>query len=95
MITRVALFILIMTALLLNVWWVALPAAALYVWQYRGYELFFLALVVDGYYGQFYSWPWYATGSVGLIPLPWPPSLYQQVGGFPRPWPMPCPGEQA
>lgn len=65
--TRLALFVLITTSLLVNVWWVSAPAAVLYVWRYEGYELFLLALLVDGYLGQFYHWPWYATGALGLI----------------------------
>jgi len=43
--------------MLTQIFWFALVVTIWYVFRYSGYELIVLAILIDGYYGAFYSVP--------------------------------------
>jgi hypothetical protein len=43
------------------------PFVLYYVWRYYGYELFAIALLVDGYYQAFYYWPFFSLSLATLL----------------------------
>jgi len=54
---RILLFLLIAWGMLTQIFWFALVVTIWYVFRYSGYELIVLAILIDGYYGAFYSVP--------------------------------------
>ena len=61
-------------ALLLIVWsfvagllYLAVPFAFLYAFYFVGFELIVVAILIDGYYQAFYSFPWLSVCTIGLV----------------------------
>ena len=61
---RISLLLLITLAFLMQYFLVAMIIALYYMFRYVGYELIVLAVLVDGYYGAFYSVPYLSIMSV-------------------------------
>lgn len=62
------------SSILLIVWtfvagllFIAVPAAILYIFFYRGYELIVVSILIDGYFQAFYSFPWLSVCTVGIV----------------------------
>ncbi len=43
---------------------VAIPLALGYIFYFRGFELIFVAILIDGYYQAFYSFPILSIGTI-------------------------------
>lgn len=56
--TRIILLLLILLATINQLPIVAGGLFIFYLGYYTGYELVLVALLIDGYYGAFYSFPW-------------------------------------
>ena len=50
-----------------SVFVVAIPLALGYCFYFRGFELIFLAILIDGYYQAFYSFPWLSVGTIAVV----------------------------
>lgn len=46
---------------------VAIPLALGYIFYFRGFELIFIAIMIDAYYQAFYSFPWLSVGTIGAV----------------------------
>lgn len=55
--TRILILIVIVWTLVAQVYVVAVPLSIWYIIQYEGYELIVAAILVDGYYRAFFSFP--------------------------------------
>jgi len=67
MITRLlALFFIIMGALLLP-WWAVLVGAIIYTSRYRGLELIAIMIFIDSYYGAFSRIPLLTVGVTAVV----------------------------
>lgn len=43
---------------------IAVPAAILYTFFFRGFELIVVAILIDGYFQAFYSFPWLSVCTI-------------------------------
>jgi hypothetical protein len=64
---QVLLFLLITWMMLAQFFSFALFVAVWYVFRYSGYELIILAVLVDGYYGAFFSLPLLSLGTTAFV----------------------------
>ena len=54
---RVTIFLTILFLAFVQWFVVAIPLALYYIWQYHGFELVVIGLLIDGYYQAFYDIP--------------------------------------
>ncbi len=54
---RIFLFILITSLMLTPLFWLAGIISVWYMFRFTGFELIILAILIDGYFGAFYSVP--------------------------------------
>lgn len=64
---RIPLYIAIGLLCLEQVWWLAIPLIIIYMYRYQSYELFVIALLLDGYVGSFYHIPYYSLVTVFTV----------------------------
>jgi hypothetical protein len=60
--TRILLVIFITWLLVAQIYWLALPLSLFYIIKNKGYDLVFVAILVDGYYQAFHSLPILSIG---------------------------------
>ncbi|MEM9336929.1 MAG: hypothetical protein AAGA35_03680 [Patescibacteria group bacterium] len=66
---RIALFLVIAVSLSINIIWLSVVAAIWYAARYTGFELFWLGLVIDSYFGMLYGLPFYSMMMLAIIML--------------------------
>lgn len=66
-INRISLILFITWCLIAQLYLLAFPVAIYYLLKQHGYELVFVAILVDGYYQAFYSIPYLSIFTVSLI----------------------------
>lgn len=50
-----------------GLFFIAVPAAMLYMFFFRGFELIVAAILIDGYFQAFYSFPWLSVLTVVVV----------------------------
>lgn len=69
---RLSLYLMILVLALEHLWWLALPTLAWYAFKYTTYELLLIAILIDGYTGQFNSLPVYSLATLaGVLVVEW------------------------
>lgn len=79
---RLISLIFITGAVLTGFWWCALPAYFTHLYVYRAFEIPIIALLVDAYFGAFYTFPYLsvvALVSVVLFEIFKPRLLFYEV----------------
>jgi len=49
---RVVYFLGLLLAALFSPWWFFLGVSAVYLWHFAGYEIFFITVCIDAYFGS-------------------------------------------
>lgn len=50
-----------------GLFFLALPSTILYMFFFRGFELIVVAVLIDGYFQAFYTFPWLSVCMVGAV----------------------------
>lgn len=66
---RFFIFVLITILMLTPFFWLAIPLAVIYTFYFTGYELMILAIMLDGYFGAFYTLPLISIFTIFLVYL--------------------------
>jgi hypothetical protein len=64
---RFLLFIIIALLIITPLFWFVLPLVFWYTFLFTGYELIILAILVDGYFGAFYSVPIISIMAISIV----------------------------
>ena len=60
-------FLCIVWTFIAGLLFLAVPGAILYIFFFRGFELVIAAILIDGYFQAFYSFPWLSVLTVGAV----------------------------
>lgn len=61
------LLVVIVWSCIAGIFTIAIPLALGYIFYFRGFELIFIAILIDGYYQAFYSFPWLSVGTIAAV----------------------------
>ena len=59
--------LLILWSFVAGLLFIAVPLAILHAFYFIGFELIVAAILIDGYYQAFYSFPWLSVSTIGLV----------------------------
>lgn len=55
---RISLFIMLVLASVSHIWLLVIPLSIVYAFRFSSYELIVIAVLIDGYTGQFFAIPY-------------------------------------
>lgn len=66
-VTQLFSLVLIVWTFIAGLLFLAIPLALLYIFFFRGFELVIAAILIDGYFQAFYSFPWLSILTIGVV----------------------------
>ncbi|MEZ4104523.1 MAG: hypothetical protein R3B60_04555 [Candidatus Paceibacterota bacterium] len=67
MLLRIFIFLLIASLSISPWYFFAVPFVIWYLFNFSGYELIILAILIDGYFGAFYNFPYLSVGVLVVV----------------------------